>query len=390
MLRSGNRALTPELLAALAALGVACDSIPILAKRMRKRAPVVGIAPGLDRTSDRYEAVTREGMPELLKPDICVIGAGSGGLSVAAAAAAFGVPVVLIEKGRMGGDCLNTGCVPSKSLIAAGKRARAIAQAPALRRVGGAAPTSTSRDVHRHVHDVIAAIAPNDSKERFGGLGVRVIEGAARFKDKRTVAVGERVRDQGAALRDRDRLVAGGAADSRARGDAAPHQRDGVRSHRAARASGGDRRRADRPRAGAGVPPARRGGDGAGSGAAAGAGRPRMRRHRARCSSRARASTLRAGVEVAAGRGGRSPGSGSWCRAGDGEEAIDGSHLLVATGRRANVDGLGLEQAGIALRRPAASGSTRGCAPPTSASTRSATWRAARNSPTPPTTMPAS
>ena len=61
----------------------------------------------------------------MLEPDICVIGAGSGGLTVAAAAAAFGVPVVLIERGRMGGDCLNYGCVPSKALIAAGKRAEA-------------------------------------------------------------------------------------------------------------------------------------------------------------------------------------------------------------------------------------------------------------------------
>jgi len=51
-------------------------------------------------------------MEEVLTPDLCVIGAGSGGLSVAAAAAQFGVPVVLIEKGRMGGDCLNYGCVP--------------------------------------------------------------------------------------------------------------------------------------------------------------------------------------------------------------------------------------------------------------------------------------
>ena len=62
-------------------------------------------------------------MAEKLTPDICVIGAGSGGLSVAAAAAAFGVPVVLIEKGRMGGECLNTGCVPSKAILAAGRRA---------------------------------------------------------------------------------------------------------------------------------------------------------------------------------------------------------------------------------------------------------------------------
>ncbi|MEP4113028.1 MAG: FAD-dependent oxidoreductase, partial [Nitratireductor sp.] len=68
----------------------------------------------------------------ILKPDICVIGAGSGGLSVAAAAAAFGVSVVLVEKGRMGGDCLNYGCVPSKALIAAGKRAAAMRGASAF------------------------------------------------------------------------------------------------------------------------------------------------------------------------------------------------------------------------------------------------------------------
>jgi len=127
-------------------------------------------------------------MPERLTPDICVIGAGSGGLSVAAAAAAFGVPVVLIEKGKMGGECLNTGCVPSKSLIAAAKRARAIADAAAF----GVATQPAEIDfaeVHRHVHGVIAAIAPNDSKERFNGLGVRVIGGAARFKDRNTVVV---------------------------------------------------------------------------------------------------------------------------------------------------------------------------------------------------------
>ncbi len=131
-------------------------------------------------------------MPERLTPDICVIGAGSGGLSVAAAAAAFGVPVVLVEKGKMGGECLNTGCVPSKSLIAAGKRARAIADARAFG-VSAQVADIDFRKVHRHVHDVIAAIAPNDSKERFNGLGVRVIEGAARFKDRDTVAVGEAI-----------------------------------------------------------------------------------------------------------------------------------------------------------------------------------------------------
>ena len=56
-------------------------------------------------------------MAQLLTPDLCVIGGGSGGLSVAAAAAQFGVDVVLIEKHKMGGDCLNYGCVPSKAII---------------------------------------------------------------------------------------------------------------------------------------------------------------------------------------------------------------------------------------------------------------------------------
>src|SRR6266478_2859072 len=112
-------------------------------------------------------------LAEKLKPDICVIGAGAGGLSVAAAAAAFGVSVVLIEKGKMGGDCLNFGCVPSKALIAAGKRAHAARTANSL---GVDAQVKVDfAHVHEHVQGVIAAIAPNDSAERFTGLGVRVI-----------------------------------------------------------------------------------------------------------------------------------------------------------------------------------------------------------------------
>lgn len=125
---------------------------------------------------------------EVLKPDICVIGAGSGGLSVAAAAAAFGVPVVLIERDKMGGDCLNTGCVPSKALLAAAKRAEAIRTAAPFG-IKTQRVAVDFRQVHEHVHGVIAAIAPNDSKARFTGLGVRVIEGTARFKDARTVVV---------------------------------------------------------------------------------------------------------------------------------------------------------------------------------------------------------
>jgi pyruvate/2-oxoglutarate dehydrogenase complex dihydrolipoamide dehydrogenase (E3) component len=129
-------------------------------------------------------------MPEILQPDICVIGAGSGGLSVAAAAAAFGVPVVLVERGRMGGDCLNYGCVPSKSLLAAARHAAAFTRAADFG-VTYAAPTIDFAKVRAHVRGVIAAIAPNDSTERFSGLGVRVIAGTAQFKDAATVAVGD-------------------------------------------------------------------------------------------------------------------------------------------------------------------------------------------------------
>ena len=129
-------------------------------------------------------------MAEILKPDICVIGAGSGGLSVAAAAAAFGVSCVLIEKGRMGGDCLNYGCVPSKALIAAGKRAEGMRKA-GLFGISAVEPQINFGRVNDHVQGVIAAIAPNDSEERFTALGVKVIRAPGSFKDKNSVVAGD-------------------------------------------------------------------------------------------------------------------------------------------------------------------------------------------------------
>ena len=146
-------------------------------------------------------------MVELLKPDICVIGAGSGGLSVAAAAAAFGVSVTLIEKGKMGGACLNTGCVPSKALIAVAKRVASIDNAAAFGLVAQR-PKVKFADVHRRVENVVAAIAPNDSKERFTALGVRVIQGAARFKDPATVIV----EDEDIAVQARRFVIAAGSS----------------------------------------------------------------------------------------------------------------------------------------------------------------------------------
>jgi pyruvate/2-oxoglutarate dehydrogenase complex dihydrolipoamide dehydrogenase (E3) component len=121
-----------------------------------------------------------------LKADIAVIGAGSGGLSVAAGAAQLGLKVVLFEKHEMGGDCLNYGCVPSKALITAGKAAHAQRTAGQF----GVAPAEPKVDwqgVKAHLQKVIAAIAPVDSQERFEGLGVTVIREHARFEDRDTI-----------------------------------------------------------------------------------------------------------------------------------------------------------------------------------------------------------
>ncbi len=130
-------------------------------------------------------------MVERIDTDICIIGGGSGGLSVAAGASQMGAPTVLIERGKMGGDCLNYGCVPSKSLLAAGHHAAAAGEAPEFG-VDMAAPEVAFKRVNAHVHGVIGAIAPHDSVERFEGLGVNVIQGAARFTGPRSVAVGDK------------------------------------------------------------------------------------------------------------------------------------------------------------------------------------------------------
>jgi pyruvate/2-oxoglutarate dehydrogenase complex dihydrolipoamide dehydrogenase (E3) component len=132
------------------------------------------------------------GPAEEIQADLCIIGAGSGGLSLAAATTQLGLKVVLIERHKMGGDCLNYGCVPSKALIAAARRAH-------LMRTSGAFgiqpvdPTIDHARVHGHVHEVIAAIAPNDSVERFTGLGVRVIQAHGTFIDKSTVRAGNTI-----------------------------------------------------------------------------------------------------------------------------------------------------------------------------------------------------
>ena len=128
-------------------------------------------------------------MAEVLEFDICVVGAGSGGLSVAAGVSQMGASTVLIERAKMGGDCLNYGCVPSKALIAASHAAEAVRRAP-LFGVNTAPPDIDFNRVHDHVQEIIAAIAPHDSVERFEGFGVTVILDHARFTGPREIEAG--------------------------------------------------------------------------------------------------------------------------------------------------------------------------------------------------------
>ncbi|WP_424940877.1 dihydrolipoyl dehydrogenase family protein [Aliiroseovarius sp. S253] len=114
-------------------------------------------------------------MAERIKTDVCIIGAGSGGLSVAAGAVQMGASVVLLEGHKMGGDCLNYGCVPSKALLHAGKAGMEWNAA------------------HDHVHQTIATIEPHDSVERFEGLGVRVITEYGQFISPKEVQAGDYV-----------------------------------------------------------------------------------------------------------------------------------------------------------------------------------------------------
>lgn len=125
-----------------------------------------------------------------IKTDILIIGGGSGGLALAAGAAQMGADVVLLEGHKMGGDCLNYGCVPSKALLAAGNAAHSRTTGAAM----GITPTSAQIDfaaAKDHVASVIATIAPHDSVARFEGLGVRVIEEYGTFISPTEVQAGD-------------------------------------------------------------------------------------------------------------------------------------------------------------------------------------------------------
>ena len=285
-------------------------------------------------------------MSTLLEPDICVIGAGSAGLTVAAAAAAFGVDVVLLEKGKMGGDCLNYGCVPSKALIAAAKHAHALREGPDF----GVSAREVEVDfqkVHDHIHDVIAEIHKNDSVERFTGLGVNVIQEAGRFSDPDTVIAGdyeikadkfviasgsgplvppipgldtvpfltnETIFDE--TKLPKHLIVIGGGPIGMEMAQAYRRLGADVTVLEALKALGKDD--------------------------------PELATQ-VLDSVRSDGVVIREGAKVTRVAKFRRSGVRATIETQNGEENIDGTHLLVAVGRRANIDGLGLDEAGIAF-----------------------------------------
>ncbi len=137
--------------------------------------------------------------------NLVVIGAGTAGLVTAAGAAGLGAKVALIERGLMGGDCLNVGCVPSKALIAAGRAAAACRRANQFGIRGTENITVDFSTVMQRLRKLRARISLNDSAQRFSKLGVDVYFGQARFVDSNTVEV------DGALLRFKRAVIATGA-----------------------------------------------------------------------------------------------------------------------------------------------------------------------------------
>lgn len=126
-----------------------------------------------------------------MKVDLCIIGAGAAGLSLAAGASQLGASVMLIERHKMGGDCLHTGCVPSKAFLAAAKHRYTSLNSPQF----GFHIQKSQLNFHeviKHVKNAISSIEPHDSVERFEGLGCEVIQGHAEFVDENTIKVKEK------------------------------------------------------------------------------------------------------------------------------------------------------------------------------------------------------
>ena len=284
-------------------------------------------------------------MAERIEADLCVIGAGSAGLSIAAGAVQMGARTVLIERGLMGGDCLNFGCVPSKSLLAAAKAAVAWREGAGFG-VEAQPPRIDWTRLKAHLAEVIASIAPHDSVERFEGLGVRVIKAEARFTGPDELAAGDAV------VRARRFVIATGSeplAPPVPGLDGVPYLTNetifaldsaprhllvlgggpiGVELAQAHRRLGVEVTLVEMARI--------------------------LPRDDEDAAALVRASLARDGVRlIEGGRAARAEtaaeGVALMVERGGAQERILGSHLLVAVGRRPTVEGLGLDAAGVAM-----------------------------------------
>ena len=136
-------------------------------------------------------AYARWPRPRRTDYNLVVIGGGSAGLVAAYIAAMAKARVALVERGKMGGECLNTGCVPSKALIRSAKLVAEARKAECFGLVGDLQPDFAA--VMQRIRRVVARVAPHDSAERYRSLGVDVISGEARLTSPWTVQVGERI-----------------------------------------------------------------------------------------------------------------------------------------------------------------------------------------------------
>ena len=263
-----------------------------------------------------------------IRADLCIVGAGSGGLSIAAGAVQMGASVILIEQSRMGGECLNTGCVPSKALLAAAARGDDFAAA------------------YEHMRGAIAAIEPHDSVERFRGLGVHVVLGKARFVAPRFLEVGD------TSVTARRFIVATGSAPvvpsipgldtvpyltNETLFDSAPEPSHllvlgggpvGVEMSQAFRRLGAEVTLIEKRRV--------------------------LGRDDPELAAIVRASLIADGVTIheetpVTAVEAEGEGVSLTCGSGDTNLRLSGTHLLVAAGRRPKIEGLGLEDAGVAL-----------------------------------------
>jgi len=146
------------------------------------------IAKGIVALVSRRRVYKGYNKPKKFDRNLVVIGAGAGGLVTSYIAAAVKAKVTLVEAGEMGGDCLNYGCVPSKAIIKTAKVANQMRHADNYG-LEPVSPAISFKKVMARVHEIIAAIAPNDSVERYTSLGVDVVKGYAKIIDPWTVEI---------------------------------------------------------------------------------------------------------------------------------------------------------------------------------------------------------